>query len=50
MKFGLWFAFALIGALWSWGAVTLIGLVVALPGHLLIGKLSRSNRLKHRFA
>ncbi len=50
MKFGLGFAFASIGASWSWGAVTLIGLVVALPGHLLIGKLSHSNHLKHRSA
>ncbi|MES2658037.1 MAG: hypothetical protein V4689_05435 [Verrucomicrobiota bacterium] len=43
MKFGLWSAFALIRALWSCG-------VVALPGHLLIGKPSRSNRLERRFA
>lgn len=36
----------LIPLIWLiWGAVMLIGLVVAFAGHLLIGKLSRSNRL-----
>jgi hypothetical protein len=41
----------LIPLIWViWGAVMLIGLVVALAGHFLIGKLSRSNRLRHSLA
>ncbi|RYG94556.1 MAG: hypothetical protein EON58_16015 [Alphaproteobacteria bacterium] len=50
MRFGLWFAIDLIGVLLRCGAMTQIGLVVAVPGHLLIGKLARSNRLKRHFA
>jgi hypothetical protein len=36
----------LIPLMWVvWGAVMLIGLILALVGHFLIGKISRSNRL-----
>jgi hypothetical protein len=38
----------LIPLIWViWGAVTVIGLLVAVAGHFLIGKLCRSNRLAH---
>lgn len=41
----------LIPLMWViWGAVMLIGLIVALAGHLLIGKLYRSTRLTHSLA
>lgn len=38
----------LIPLIWViWGGVMLIGLIVAMAGHFLIGKLSRSARLTH---
>lgn len=38
----------LIPLLWvTWGLVVVIGLLIALVGHFLIGKMSRFNRLTH---